>query len=103
MKHLKFTFLLVLLMSMTSNKALAYDIAVENADGVTIYYNYTNDGKELEVTEDGRGSYPGKVVIPEEVTYMGRTRKVTSIGESAFSYCSGLTSVRIPNRCKSLI
>ena len=26
--------------------ASAYDIAVENADGVTIYYNYYNSGTE---------------------------------------------------------
>ena len=30
--------------------ASAYDIEVKNADGVTIYYNYINDGTELEVT-----------------------------------------------------
>ena len=30
--------------------ASAHEFSVENADGVTIYYNYTNDGKELEVT-----------------------------------------------------
>jgi len=29
--------------------ASAYDIEVQNDDGVTIYYNYTNDGTELEV------------------------------------------------------
>ena len=45
------TILLSVLMSMVGANALAYDIAVENADGVTIYYNYINDGKELEVIE----------------------------------------------------
>ena len=38
MKKQSFTILLVLLISMISTKALAYDIAVKNADGVTIYY-----------------------------------------------------------------
>ena len=89
---------------MVGTKAFAYDIAVENADGVTIYYNYINDGTELEVTYKTTDykSYSGSVVIPKEVTYMNRTRKVTSIGKSAFEYCSGLTSVTIPNSVTSI-
>ena len=77
--------------------ASAYDIAVENADGVTIYYNYYNNGTELEVTNNGGSCYSGVVNIPEEVTYMSRTRKVTSIGYDAFQSCHDLTSVTIPN------
>ena len=91
-------FLFSILLSMVGTRALAYDIAVENADGVTIYYNYFNDGKDLEVTKNGWGNtYSGVVVIPEEVTYMNRTRKVTSIGEEAFRSCNSLTSITIPN------
>ena len=79
--------------------ASAYDIAVENAEGVTIYYNYYNNGTELEVTSSGNYNvyYSGVVNIPEEVTYMSRTRKVTRIREIAFSDCHTLTSVTIPN------
>ena len=96
--------LLTLLMSMVGAKAYAYDFAVENADGVTIYYYYINDGKELGVTykDYNNNNYSGSVVIPEEVTYMNRTRKVTSIGERAFAWCSGLTSVMIPNSVTSI-
>ena len=36
-----------ILLSMVGTNTLAYDIAVENADGITIYYNYFNNGKEL--------------------------------------------------------
>ena len=88
--------------------ASAYDIEVQNADGVTIYYNYTNDGKELAVTfrgssyDDYSKEYQGNVAIPEEVTYMNRTRKVTSIGSRAFRGCSGLTSIAIPNSVTSI-
>ena len=78
--------------------ASAYDIAVENADGVTIYYNYINNGTELEVA----GTQQVAVVnIPEEVTYMSRTRKVTSIGYEAFRQC-WITSVTIGNSVTSI-
>ncbi|MBQ7426319.1 MAG: leucine-rich repeat protein [Prevotella sp.] len=94
MKQISITFLLTLLMSMMNNKAQAYDIAVKNADGVTIYYNYINNGTELEVT---KGNYSEAVNIPESITYMNQTCSVTSIGSQAFYSCSGLTSVTIPN------
>ena len=80
----------------------AHDIEVKNADDVTIYYNYINEGTELEVTFRGEYydgfpyGYSGNVVIPEEVNYMGRILKVTSIGEYTFWHCS-ITSVTIPN------
>ncbi len=104
MKKLLLLFAMVLLPLMAS----AHDIEVQNSDGVTIYYNYTNDGTELAVTYRGSRSsnysneYQGNVVIPEDVTYMNRTRKVTSIGDNAFSSCSGLTSVTIPNSVTSI-
>ena len=84
---------------MIGTKALAHDIAVENADGVTIYYDYINNGTELAVA---RGPYRDEViVIPEEVTYMTRTRKVTMIEDLAFSGIY-LTSVTIPNSVTSI-
>ena len=87
---------LTALLSLVATNAMAYDIAVKNADDVTIYYNYYNKGTELEVTFNEEGGYSGEVNIPEEVTFMNRTRKVTSIGDKAFYKCYGLTSVTIP-------
>ena len=92
--------LLLLLTALLPLVAFAYDIAVENADGKTIYYNYINNGTELEVASSS--IYKGVVVIPEEVTYMNRTRKVTRVGEKAFYKCSGLTSITIPNSVTSI-
>ncbi len=90
-------------MSMVGLNASAHDIEVKNADGKTIYYNYINNSTELAVTYRGSSSssysneYTGDVVIPESVTYSGKTYNVTSIGESSFSNCSNLTSITIPN------
>ena len=100
--------LLLFVLMMLPLVASAHDISVRNADGVRIYYNYTNDGKELAVTFRGPyydyipNEYKGNVVIPEDVIYEDKTYKVTSIGESAFSGCYGLTSVTIPNSVTSI-
>ena len=79
--------------------ASAYDIKVENEDGVMIYYNYYNNRTELEVTygTTDYNSYSGVIKIPDEVTYMSRPRKVTSIGEKAFYNCYNMTSLTLPN------
>ena len=83
-----FSLILAAVLPMVAN---AYDIAVANDDGVTIYYNYINDGTELEVScidkdHDKFIEYSGSVVIPEEVvTPMGHTLEVTSIGDKAFA------------------
>lgn len=78
--------LLLLVLMLLPMVASAHDIEVQNGDGVTIYYNYINDGNKLEVTFRGTSydeysdEYTGNVVIPEEVTYMNSTYSVTSIG-----------------------
>ena len=84
-------------------------LLAENFSVDGIYYNYL-DGKtnEVEVTYRGRfyydysNEYSGSVTIPSTVTYNGTTYSVTSIGERAFSDCTGLTAVTIPNSVTSI-
>ena len=85
--------------------ASAHSIEVNNADGVTIYYNWNSDRTELSVTYRSNyyyAEYFGNVVIPQSVNYNGKNIPVTSIGSEAFSGCSGLTSVTIPNSVTSI-
>ena len=75
--------------------ATAHDFFVSG-----IYYSITDaTNKTVKVTYEGKYSdeYTGNVVIPESVTYNGTTYSVTSIGDYAFSGCTGLTSITIPN------
>ncbi len=91
---------------MVGTKVYAHDIAAPNADGVIIYYVWTNNNTELQVSYRGSDyysdRYSGNVIIPDSVTYNGATYAVTSIGGYAFYYCSGLTSVTIPNSVTSI-
>lgn len=86
MKKLLFL-LAILLRPMVANAA-----AVE-IDG--IYYNLISKGNIAEVTINPN-SYTGNIVIPASVKYGETTFTVTNIGNSAFAFCDGLTSVTIP-------
>ena len=85
--------LLALIMPAIAN---AHDFEVDG-----IFYNI--NGNEATVTYKGSSyssysnEYTGSVTIPSTVTYGGTTYSVTSIDNSAFSFCSGLTSIDIPN------
>ena len=89
-----------LLVALVATTALwAEDFSVDG-----IYYNILADKtKEVEVTYCwGYNEYSGSVTIPETITYDGTTYSVTSIGDSAFHYCTSLTSITIPNSVTSI-
>ena len=99
---------LTLFLFMCATITFAHDIAVKNSAGREIYYNINSDGSTLTVTYRGisynqyYNNYLGKIVIPETVTYSGKTYSVTTIGKEAFRGCRGLTSVTIPNSVTSI-
>lgn len=83
----------VLLCSITAN---AHDFEVDG-----IFYNISGDEAIVTYKGSSPSAYPdeysGYVIIPKKVTYNGTTYSVTSIGGSAFYYCTRLNSIKIPN------
>ena len=95
MKHIKFRLVILLCTLIHSLSSYAYDALIDG-----IYYNlYSNTAA---VTRNTNDKYSGGVSIPKEVSYNGKKYSVTSIGNSAFFGCSGLTSVTIPNSVTSI-
>ena len=67
-----------------------------------IWYNLTSETLQAEVTFKGSSydeypnEYSGSINLPAMVTYEGVNYSVTSIGSDAFSGCSNLTAITIP-------
>ena len=63
------------------------------------YLLYCNRTAKIIQKDSG---YKGDIIIPETVEYKGRTYRVTSVGEEAFTWCTSLKSIVIPDGVTSL-
>ena len=92
---MKYFSTILLLAFLLSTDVFAHDFEVDG-----IYYNINGD----QATVTFRGAYNtsfsdeyfGDVIVPESVTYNGKSYSVTSIGWTAFYDCHSLRSINIP-------
>ena len=89
--------LMLIAVLLTGSHAFAHDFEVDG-----IYYNILSSTDLMVEVTEGSNEYTGSVVIPENVIYSGTTYSVTHIGHGAFTGCSGLTSITIPNSVTSI-
>ena len=75
----------------------AHDFEVDG-----IYFSYSTENTVYVTNNYNYNSYSGDIVIPKTVEYGNVTYSVTSIGDDAFAYCSGLTSLVIPECVTSI-
>ena len=93
---MKRTLLLFLAFVAMWQSAFAYDFSAVAPSGQTLYYNIVNGEAHVTYQITATPRYTdlvGALTIPDSVIYAGTTYAVTSIGKSAFCYCSGLTTV----------
>nr|WP_303257575.1 leucine-rich repeat domain-containing protein [uncultured Prevotella sp.] len=94
--------MLVVLMLMTTSRAMAQEAKFEVIDGFR--YLLESDTKTATLVPQKDGDYSGDIIIvPEKVKGNdGVEYVVTSLGASCFKGCSGLTSITIPSSVTSL-
>ena len=73
----------------------AYDVEVDG-----IYYLIPK--KNVAIVTNGDKAYSGDITIPSSIKVNDLEYTVKEIEEYAFYYCSGLTSVTIPNSVTSI-
>ena len=69
------------------------------ADSIEYRLDYDS---EITVVKNDDYLYSGDIVIPDSITFMGKTLRVTSVG-TAFKDCTGLNSIVLPNSVKQIV
>lgn len=110
MRHERIKKLVTLLLSAT----LALGMVPASASALSAGQTFVEGGITYTILTDtkvqvGDGNNPaietstyGHVVVPESVSADGVTYTVTSVGNRAFSFCSGVTSISLPDSVTSL-
>lgn len=93
--HIKHLMMLMLL-AMLSSAATATEFTTGG-----LRYVVNDDGATVTVYK-GSNDMSGALTIPGSVANGGTTYTVTAIGDKAFSFCTGLTSVIIPGSVTSI-
>ncbi len=90
----KVTMLIVVLLA--TGALMAQNVGDTFTSGQLKYEIISLSPKEVKVIQNNPKP-TGDITIPATIDYNSNSYNVTTIGESAFAYCSGLTSVIIPN------
>ena len=104
-KKIILSFIAIILATYSMAQSNHYDFSAVSG-GKTLYYLI--NGSDVIVTYPkanasnsnfyvGHSKPTGVLIIPSSVTHNGTTYTVTAIDGKAFFYCSGLTSVTVPN------
>ena len=90
--------LLSLLLCTTWSLSRAYDFAKNG-----LYYSITDaEHRYIEVSQHSDYLTLTEIEVPETVTFLGETYTVTGIGDQAFSDCSTLSSLSLPQTIQSI-
>ena len=93
---MKRLFLLLALILSVASSVSAEEVQIDK-----LWYSLSGTTAEVIQYKDNV-KYSGDIVISNTVSYNNTDYTVTSIGDRAFGYCSGLTSITIPNSVTSI-